>query len=152
MRAKLVSNSPTVGHYVGVLVDTLLPADPQYRRQMAPGVFRSLLAAARLLVEKLIGRLASTCKAVWRQAVAMIRDLGPAVVPVLASKLRRARTEEGLLCVVALLGAVGRVTSPAVRGEIQRNLLLALRRARNEKVAAAISEVQEQLRRVGAGR
>jgi hypothetical protein len=67
------------------------------------------------------------------------------VVPVLVSKLHRARTEEGLLCLVDLLGAVGRVTSPAVRDGIQTDLLLTLRRVRNEKVAAAIAAAQQQL-------
>jgi hypothetical protein len=112
-------------------------------------MFRSLLSAGRvLLIDKLRSWLASTRNALRRQATAAIRVLAPVVVPVLVSKLHRARTEEGLLCLVNLLGAVGRVTSPAVREGIQTDLLLTLRRVRNEKVAAAIVATQKQLRRV----
>jgi hypothetical protein len=72
-------------------------------------------------------------------------------VPILVSKLFHARTEEGQLRIVELLGEIGGNVPPATRGVMQMHLLIALRRARSEDVAAAIVATQEQLRRVDAG-
>ena len=143
------AGAPIVNQSLRVATEDLLSADPECRRQQAPAVFAALDPTYRqLLVERLLHQSRSKRVATGRAAAASLADLGPAAVPVLIGKLFRARTEEGQLCIVELLGAIGGNVPPATRGEIQMDLLIALRRARSEEVAAAIAATQQQLRRM----
>jgi len=152
MATKRAGASAAIRRYVRDLIEVLLEADPERRREAAPGMFRSLPPAVRVrVVERLLDQLANgDDAAARREAAASLADLGPAVVPVLISKLHGARTEEDQFRLVALLGEIGKGVTPATRGEIQMDLLIALGRTRSEKVAAGIVAVQQQLRRVGA--
>jgi hypothetical protein len=143
--------APIINLSIRVLVERLLHADPGRRRQEAPALFASPLAGSRLLlIERLIDQLKGKRDAVRRAATDVVADLGPAAVPILVSKLHGARTAEGQLRLVELLVALGRAVPPATRGQIQMDLLAALRRTRSESVAAAIVAAQQQLRRVDA--
>jgi hypothetical protein len=145
-------DAPIVNQSLRVATEQFLNADPERRHLLPPALFASLHPTYRqLLVERLLHQSKSKRAATARAATASLADLGPAAVPVLISKLFRARTEEGQLYIVELLGEIGGNVPPATRGEIQTDLLIALRRARSEKVAAAIAAAQQQLRRVDAG-
>ena len=144
-------DAPIVNQSLRVATEQLLNADPECRRQQAPALFASLDPTYReLLVVRLLHQSRSKRAATARAAAASLADLGPAAVPVLVSKLFRARTAEGQIRLVELLGEIGGNVPPATRGGIQMDLLIALRRARSEEVAAAIAATQQQLRRVDA--
>jgi hypothetical protein len=144
--------APIVNQSLRIATERLLNADPECRRQQAPAMFAPLDPTYRLLlVERLLHLSKSKCAATARAATASLADLGPAAVPVLVSKLFHARTEEGQLYIVELLGEIGGNVPPATRGVIQMDLLIALRRARSKEVAAAIAATQQHLRSVDAG-
>jgi hypothetical protein len=146
------ADAPILNQFLRVATEELLSADPECRRQQAPAVFASLHPTYRLLlVERLLHQSKSKRAATARAATASLADLGAAAVPVLVSKLHGARTAEGQLRLVELLGEIGSNVPPATRGVIQMDLLIAFRRARSEEVAAAIVVAQQQLRRVDAG-
>src|SRR5262245_7062818 len=100
------ADAAIVNQSLRVATERLLNADPECRRQQAPAMFASLHPTySEFLVERLLHQSKSQRAATRRAATASLADLGPAAVPVLVSKLFRARTEEGQLCIVELLGA-----------------------------------------------
>src|SRR5262249_4812651 len=102
------ADAPIINQFLRVATEQLLNADPECRRQQAPALFASLDPTYRqLLVERLLHQSKSQRAATARAATASLADLGPAAVPVLISKLFRARTAEGQIQLVELLGEIG---------------------------------------------
>jgi hypothetical protein len=143
---------PFIKQGIRVLAERLLHADPEWRRQQAAAIFTSLRSTGRLLlVERLMHQLKSKCDATRKEALASLADLGPAVARILLSKLYGARTEASRIRLVELLGEIGPRLPPSAHGGIQHDLLIALSRARSERVAAAIVAADQRLRGANAG-
>jgi hypothetical protein len=138
---------PELADAVAKMVDVLTAADESVRQRAVAAVLRvAPPATLRLFIDSLINRLVRGTVAVERRAAASLAGLGPWSVSHLSCRLFKAQGSRQQVCLASALGQAALASPPAVRARARMDLLIALRRANNDEVAAAIGQVLRTLR------
>ena len=128
------------------LIQLLTSVDNNKRRD---AVTRILVMADRavlaLIIDRLIDQLNQRCEATQRCAAESLVEMGEVTLPSLRCALTSARSSTVKAHVAAILGRMGRTATPRRQMEIDVALEVALAKATDPKVVAAILAAMDQL-------
>jgi hypothetical protein len=129
------------------LVELLTDPDDDRRRAHVGRVMAvTLPAVLGLLIDRLVGVLKGGRKAARRRAAASLAEMGEAALGPLVHHLQTTRSKHLQARLPGVLVRIGRALSAARRTELQFDLGIAMRRARDRDAAAVMLWAIRQLR------